>query len=58
LLLCLIETAKQDLKENRAHQKKEVFLCFLYWQKKRAIEKVLQISLGKAWGMNLLSGVL
>jgi len=56
--LCLIETAKQDLKENRAHQKKEVFLCFLYWQKKRAIEKVLQISLGKAWGMNLLSGVL
>jgi len=57
-LLCLIETAKQDLKENRAHQKKEVFSLFSLLEKKGLLEKVLQISLGKAWGMHLLSGVL
>jgi hypothetical protein len=49
--LCLIETAKQDLKENRAHQKKEVFLCFLYWKKKgnrKGTVDLLGESLGNA----------
>jgi hypothetical protein len=44
--LCLIETAKQDLKEN-----KEVFLCFLYWEKKgnrKGTADLLGESLGNA----------